>query len=196
MASVWRDLRGILGSIFAFGIGGPQIKASGTELQARNAADSDFTDMHVQEIILTPSGSAFKLTVQSAALASDQVVTLPAGGTLPTTTGLHKTVILAFTQASGATFTIDADPPPNGTLIEIRVLTDTAAAGGSPTITIGVTGTLARDMAATDNNLKSVGQYVVEEWLALGATPADIIATMVVSAQTFAGRIALTYVLP
>lgn len=195
MANLWRDIRGITGAIFGFGIGNPQIKASGAELQARNTGDTDYADIHGQEIILTPSGSAFKLTLQAPTLASDQVVTLPLAGTVPIQTGLHKTVITAFTQATSSPVTLDAAPPVNGTLIEVRVLVDSAAAGGSPTLSIGVSGTVSRDMATTENNLKAVGQYVDEEWLALGGSPAAIIGTIVVSAQTFSGRIALTYVL-
>lgn len=196
MANLWRDIVGISGGVLQLLIGGVKIKNSSGELQARNSGDTDFADIHAQDIILTPSGSAFKLTVSSPALAADQTLTLPLNGTIPNQTGLHKTIITSFNQGTGATFNLDASPPANGTLIEVRILTDTAAAGGSPTLSVGVSGTPARDMATTENTLKAVGEFVTEPWLALGGSPAAIIATMSASAQTYAGRAALTYVMP
>lgn len=195
MASVWEDLRGTVLNIFGIGIGNPQIKASGTELQVRDSTDADYADMHVQEIILQKAGSAFKMTVGSPTLGSDATVTLPLTGTIPNQTGLHYTKITSFNQASGATFTLDSAPPVSGTLIEVRTIVDVAASASNPTLSIGVSGTPARDQATTENNLRSAAQFVTEPWLAMGGSPAAIIATLSAASQTFSGRIALTYVL-
>jgi hypothetical protein len=197
MANVWRDLRGILGNILGFGKDGFNLKNASGVAQFRNNADSGWADVEVEDVLIHSSNSAFYAQLQApAGLASNQTYILPlAGATIPTTTGLHFSKITSFTQATSSPLTLDAAPPANATLAKVRVMVDTAAAGGSPTITVGISGTPARDMAATENNLKAVGQYIVEPMLALGGSPGAQIGTIVVSAQTFIGRIELEYIL-
>lgn len=93
---------------------------------------------------------------------------------------------IAFTQATTSPATIFT--PENGEIVtEVIVEVTTAAGGGSPTLAIGVSGTTGAYMATTENNLKEVGVYDVEPMVVNSA--AAIIATIVVSAQTFVGKI-------
>lgn len=197
MASVWRDIRGVLGGILQFAIGGFNLKNVSGVAQFRNAADSAWADVEVEDVLIHSGNSTFKAILQAPpGLASDQTYVLPpAGATIPTTTGMHFSKIVPFTQATSSPVTLDSAPPANATLAKVRVVTDTAAAGGSPTISIGVSGTPALYMTTSENNLKAVGQYIVEPFVALGGSPSNPIATIVVSSQTFVGRIELEYIL-
>lgn len=197
MGNVTRQLRRILDSIVQFGgFSGFQLKNSSAVMQVRNAADNDFTDAEVKTLLVHGPNGTFKVIITAASgLAADQTVTLPSGGTIPNNSGLHVSKIVSFTQATASPFTIDAAPPANGTLNYVRVAVDTAAGGGSPTLSIGITGTTSKYQASTDNDLKQAGQYIVDNFEALGGSPAAIIGTLAASGQTFAGRVELGYIL-
>jgi len=99
----------------------------------------------------------------------------------------------AFTQATSSPITIVT--PTNGEIVrKVIVEVTTAAAAGSPTISVGVSGTVEAYMAAAENNLKEVGVYEVEPMVSNAA--AAIIATIVVSAQTFVGKVTVVFGLP
>ena len=197
MANIWRDIRGILGSIFQLGIGGPNLKNSSGVIQARNAADSGWADVEVENILLHGSNGTYKVILEApAGMTGDLTLTLPGTTTtIPSSSGMHVSKITSFTQATSSPLTLDAAPPVNGTLAKVRIMVDAAASGGSPTFAVGVSGTPARDMATTENNLKATDQYLVEPMRALGGSPAAIIGTIVVSGQTFVGRVQLEYIL-
>jgi hypothetical protein len=197
MADITRQLRRILDTIVQFGgFAGFQLKNASAVMQVRNAADSDFTQAEVKEAWIHGTNATFKVILTApAGLAADQTVTLPAGGTVPATTGLHVSKIVSFNQATSSPLTVDAAPPANATLNQVRVAVDTAAAGGTPLISIGVSGTTGLYMGTGDNSLKAAGQYINDNFVALGGSPAAIIATIVPSGQTFSGRIELEYIL-
>lgn len=98
----------------------------------------------------------------------------------------------SFTQATSSPLTIFT-PPANARLSKLVVKVDTAASGGSPTLSIGVSGTVARDMDTTENNLKATGIYEVAPFTDVGSSPAAVIVTIVPDAQTFTGRIWVYY---
>ena len=195
--TIWREISGILGGVLQFTLSGFRLKNNSGVAQFRNAGDTGWADAEVEDLHIHSTNATFKATLQApAGLASDQVYVLPlVGTTIPSSSGMRVSKIVSFTQASSSPLTLDT-PVANATLAEVRTIVDSAAAGGSPTLSIGVSGTPARDQATTDNNLKAVSQYVTEPFLALGASPGAIIATIVASAQTFSGRIVLTYILP
>jgi hypothetical protein len=97
-----------------------------------------------------------------------------------------------FTQATASPLTIFT-PPANAIIREVAVQVTTPAAGGSPTISIGVAGTVERDMAASESDLKTTAIYRVSPMTAVGASPAAIIATLVPSGQTFTGKVFVIY---
>lgn len=196
MGAITRELKRVINGITQWGLTGFNLKNSAGVAQIRNAADNDWADIEVQDVLIHSSNGTFKARLVVGTLSGDIDINLPLLAGSIVAAGVNYSKILAFTQATAATFTIDAAPPANGTLVYVRVVVDTAAAGGSPTLQIGVAGTLGRDMATTDNNLKEVGQYITENFLSLGGSPGAIIGTLVVSAQTFTGRIELNYRMP
>ena len=197
MANVTRQLRRILDTIVQIGgFAGFQLKNAAAVKQVRNAADNDFSDIEVKQTLNHGPNAAFKVILTApAGLAADQTVTLPLTGTIPSSSGMHISKIVSFSQASSSPLTLDSTPPANATLDQVRVAVDTAAASGSPTLSIGVSGTPGQYMATTDNNLKEQGQFLTDPFVALGASPAAIIATLAAAGQTFAGRIELRYIL-
>jgi len=197
VGNVTRQLRRILDTIVQIGgFAGFQLKNAAAVMQVRNAADNDWAHAEVKDVLIHSANGTFKVILQAAAgLAADQTVILPASGTIPSSSGMHVSKIVAFTQASGSPLTIDAAPPANATLDHVRIAVDAAAAAGSPTISVGTSGTPALYMATADSNLKEAGQVINDNFVALGASPAAIIATIVASAQTFSGRIELRYIL-
>lgn len=197
MGNVTRQLRRILDTIVQFGgLTGFQLKNSSAVMQVRNAADSAFTDAELAQLLVHGANATFKATVTVPTLAGDVTITLPLlpGGGIGFS-GMHVSKIVAFTQASSSPLTVDSAPPPNATLNYVRVAVDVAASGGSPTLAVGITGTTGLYQATTDNNLKEAGQFITDNFVALGATPSAIIATLAASAQTFSGRIELGYIL-
>lgn len=99
----------------------------------------------------------------------------------------------AFTQATSSPLTIVT--PTNGEIVrKVIVEVTTAATAGSPTISVGVSGTTNAYMDTTENNLKEVGVYEVEPMVSNSA--AAVIATIVVSAQTFVGKVTVIFGLP
>lgn len=197
MANLWQDIRGILGGILGLGLTGPNLKNSSGVVQVRNNADSGWADIEVEDVLIHSTNGTNKVILSAAAgLAGDVTITLPSTtSSIPSSTGLHYSKVVAFNQATSSPLTLDSAPPANAILEKVRVVVDTAAAGGSPTISVGVSGTPALYSATTDSNLKAVGQYIVDPFVALGGSPAAIIATIVASSQTFVGRIELSYIL-
>lgn len=101
----------------------------------------------------------------------------------------------SFTQATSSPLTIFT-PPANSLITKVQVQVEGAAAAGAPTISVGVSGTVERDMEAADVDLKTVGIYEVTPMTSVGGTPAAIIATITPDSQTFSGTVRVWYVLP
>lgn len=194
MGAITRELTRVINGITQWGLAGFKLKNSSGVAQIRDSDDAGFADIEVEDVLIHSANATFYVRLLApSGLAGNIDVTLPSTAVIIAPFGVNYSKIVSFTQATSSPLTIDATPPVNGTLVYARLVVDTAAAGGSPTISIGVSGTPARDMATTDNNLKEVGQYLIENFLALGGSPGAIIATIVPSAQTFTGRIELNY---
>lgn len=99
----------------------------------------------------------------------------------------------SFTQATSSPITVVT--PTNGEIVS-RVIVEitAAAAAGSPTIAVGVSGTTGAYMATTENNVKEVGVYEVEPMVSNAAAP--VIVTITPSAQTFTGIVTVFFGLP
>lgn len=107
----------------------------------------------------------------------------------------EQMVDTSFTEATSSPLTVFT-PAANATLTRVQVTISAAAAGGSPTLSVGVVGTVERDMAATECDLKTVGCYEVCPNTDVTGTPGTVIATITPSAQTFTGIIRIWYVNP
>lgn len=97
----------------------------------------------------------------------------------------------ANTDTTLALFT----PAANAIITKCQIEVTTAGSAGSPTISIGVAGIVARDMATTESDLKTVGLYEVHS-NTVTTTSLAMIATVVASAQTFTGFVRVWYVNP
>ena len=141
------------------------------------------------------------------AIPSSEIITVVAGGqtfsgtvyvfyNVPSQlTGRSGLTKLSFTEATSSPYVLLN--PPNGTTIsEVICVVDTAAAGGSPTLSVGVSGTVDRDFKTTDNDLKTAGIYTYQPMTECGNNAAPIIMTLVVDSQTFIGRIYIRYIIP
>jgi hypothetical protein len=99
---------------------------------------------------------------------------------------------LSFTQATSSPALL-LDPPNGSVITKVVIVVDTVASSGAPSCSVGISGTVARDMGITDSNLKVIGTYIVEPYTACGTDGANISLTITPDSQTFAGRCYLHY---
>jgi hypothetical protein len=101
---------------------------------------------------------------------------------------------LAFGSSSPVTmFTL----PANGYISKIEFNVDTAFNGTAPTASIGIAGTTSKYMAATQVDLKTVGQYEVNPGIIPGgSTEALIITYAADSSSAGAARVVVHYAVP
>lgn len=195
-----------------FQIGIVRLKDSSGVMQMRNAADSAYVALAALNVRVQGSNATNAVVLAApAALGSDLTITLPpdvgASGYVLQTDGAGTTVwaavttnsdlvqVESFTEATSSPLTIFT-PPANAILTDIVIDVSVAAGGGSPTVSVGVSGTVARDMATTENDLKTVGRYQANPDTAVGGSPAAVILTIVPSSQTFTGKVYVKYTNP
>lgn len=209
----WRKLRGIIGGMIQLGIGGPNLKNNAGVVEVKNAADSAYANLYARDIQLN-DGDTNRVAIKSAALSANWDWTLPpddgspsqvlqtdgAGVTIWATVagGTDKptvdTTSLAFGTGSPLTmFTL----PANAVISFVKIIVDTAFNGTAPTVSIGVSGTVSKYMAATEVDLKTVGVYEVDPGLAAeGSTNAMIATYAADSSSAGAARILVEYAIP
>ncbi len=210
----WKKIRGIVGTIFQLGLGGPNLKNNSGTIQTRNAADSAFANLHTQELFLNDDDTN-KVTIKAPdALGADYTLELPADDGSPgqalTTNGsgvlewqsvdtgndkiITDTTALAFGSSSPVTmFTL----PANAVIWRIRGIVDTAFNGTAPTASIGISGTTSKYMAANEIDLKTVGIYEVEPGIIpVGSTENLIITYAADSSSAGAARFIVEYSIP
>jgi hypothetical protein len=181
--------------------------ATGATIQVGTAADTDSV-MDTTSIDLMLTGNhIYDPYVSVGSTPSEYLLTVTAGGqtfsgilyvhyAVPSVfTGQGGMVALSFTQATSSPALL-CTPTANAIVTKCVIVTDTAAAGGAPTCSIGVSGTVGRDMATTDSSLLTLGTYIYEPYTACGATPAAISLTITPASQTFAGRAYVFYQVP
>jgi hypothetical protein len=183
-----------------------QLSASGDDIvlnedAAGSGAGRTFTlrrpssGMSEARVIVLPSGNpAVGQALQVASYASGVVtldyLTVAAGNDKVIT----DTTSLAFGDTSPKTmFTL----PANAVVHLVKVIVDTAFNGTAPTLSIGVSGTTSKYMAATENDLKTTGVYEVDPGLTADGTTNAIIATYSAdSSSAGAARIEVSYSIP
>lgn len=131
--------------------------------------------------VLTTDGSTGVLSWQTVASGTDKVVT--------------DTTSIAFGAASPLTmFTL----PANAVVSNVTVVIDTPF-NGTPTLSVGVAGTLSKYLASTQVDLTSAAtvSFEVEPGLASVGTTEAIIATYAAGGATAgAGRLLVAYSIP
>lgn len=222
------DLLGTLGAKFQLGIQGLILKNTGGKIRARNAADNADAPLVGSTIEASGdsltlnedaagSGADFKITISrpGTGMTEDLVLTLPAdkgaaGYTLATdgngnlswqssstASNLEATdtTDLVFGSSSPlAMFTLPAD----AVVLKVQVVIDTPF-NGAPSLSIGITGTLAKYLASTQVDLTAAAGTVFEvsPGLAANGSSENLIATYAAGAASAgAARLLVTYAIP
>lgn len=211
---IWQKLRGTVRTIFQVGLGGPNLKNNSGVLEVKNPSDTAYSNIRVNDLVLSDDDTN-KLTLRTPAnLASDYFLEFPADDGSPSQVlstdgsgvlswqtlagGTDKptvdTTSLAFGTASPlALFTL----PANAVINWVKVIVDTAFNGTAPTLSIGISGTLSKYMAATEVDLKTAGVYEVDPGLAsVGSTEALIATYAADTSSAGAARILIEYEIP
>jgi hypothetical protein len=186
------DLIGTLQSYLR--IGTIQVKNDTGVVRMRNAADSanvPLTASVIAAIAADGKRSGFSVpegmsadvdyVMPAADGASGQVLSSDGSKTLSwqTVATAQNTVkeqieTIAFgTSSPVAMFT----PPANARILKVVVDVETAFNGTAPTLSVGVAGGTSRYMGATENLLKTVGQYEVTPMYEEDGTPDEVIIT-------------------
>ena len=185
---LFQNIIGIMGDVFQ--LGGPtggKLKNSAGIIMFRNAADSAYTTIQALGARFTNGAGANKVWVSNASGdGSWQDLSAISGeGSLQD----------AFTQATSSPIAMGTIPA-NAVITRTWVSPSVAAGGGSPSIVIGVAATPALYMAATESSLLAVNDYVKDQVTPVGASPVSVIATIVVSGQTFTGTVGIEWETP
>lgn len=201
-------LRGTLQNIFGIGgTAGINIKNSSGIMQARNGADNNWASMEGRDMRVHGTNPTNYAGFQAGAGMSGSVI-----WSLPLTDGSSNQVLgtngagtliwlsgaggsgdnrfeLAFDETTGTQdiFT----PTDNDKIVRIVVVVDTSAAGGSPSLVIGVSGDTSRYVTAADAPL-TLGNNTIFEIILdedVGTTPPAIQAVVTGGGQVFSGTI-------
>lgn len=207
-----KKIRGISNTLFRLGIGGPQIKNASGVVEIRNSADSAYADTRVRKVIISDGdeevtievpeldGSyTFKLPANDGSPA--QVLSTDGSGNLTWETvasGNDKEITDTTSLAFGTSSPLSMfNLPANAVINWVKVIVDTAFNGTAPTLSIGITGTTSKYMAATELDLKTTGIYEVDPGLpADGSTNALIATYSADSSSAGAARILVGYSIP
>lgn len=206
-------LAGTMKTLFQVGgPSGPAIKNNAGVLDIRNAADSAWADLEAKSIkvlgtngvtgvkLASPSGlgASLTLTLPNSVGGAGQFLQTDGSGGLNWSSAQSNadlTDVTTVTQASTSPLAMFT-PPANAIIREVWINVTVAAAGGSPTLSVGTSGNPALYVATGDNDLKSANLYVIPVFASVGALPAQLIATIVPSAQTFSADIYVIYTNP
>ena len=228
MASIWQDLIGTTKAFFRIGFTGPRLKNSSGNLLIRNAGDSADVEATMLKLNISGnaldinsdaagSGADWKYTLQrpssgmSAAVtltlpvddgSPDQVLKTDGSGALSWTSAASTeaddkidTTTLAFDSTSPvAMFTL----PANAIIEKIQVIIDTAF-DGTPSASVGISGTVSKYLASTDIDLTQAAGTVFEIHpgvAAPGGTEALIITYAAGSATAGSARFLVFYAIP
>lgn len=205
------DFIGTLRDYILIGLG-VRLKNNSSVFEIRNNGDTAFINTGMHSVEIHGSNASNKVTLTAPAdlsgnvsftlMSADgspgQFIKTDGSNNLSFADSSSNGILAAdtdFTQASSSPLSL-LTPPANSIIVEIIVKVTSAASGGSPTLSIGVSGTVERDMAASEINLKAVGNYHVSPETEVGETPAAMIATITPDSQSFAGKIIVCYSTP
>lgn len=224
--ALWADLKGTTQA--TYNIGGHILKAITGGLAFRNAADSADEKVQASQfeangdigLIVNAdaagTGADWKITLQrpTSGMTANYTLTFPiddgtpsqvlstdgsgvlswvsAGSTAPNIA--VDTTNLAFN--SGTTVTLFSTPA-NAIINKVQVVIDTAF-NGTPTVTVGISGTTAKYMGSGQNNLNGTAGDIYESNPGLAATAGEaLIATYSAGgASAGAARILVWYEVP
>lgn len=224
----WQDIVGTTRSFFRIGLTGPRLKNSSGNVLFRNAGDSADVEATMSKLNVSGnaidlnsdaagSGADRKYTLQrpSSGMSADVTLTLPVddgspdqvlktdgSGVLSWTSAAATdaddkidTTTLAFDSTSPVSmFTL----PANAVIEKIQVIIDTAF-DGTPTASVGISGTVSKYLASTDLDLTQAAGTVFEVHpgvAAPGGTESLIITYAAGSATAGSARFLVFYAIP
>lgn len=224
---IWSDLLGTTNAFFKLGLSGVRLKDSSGNLLVRNSGDSADAELtaskvkvsgDVVEINSDAAGAAadWKYTLQrpAAGMTAPVVITLPvddgtagqvlqtdgngvtswvSAGTTAANDKLDTTALVFNSSSTVAMFTTGA-----ADVIEyFEIVVDTAFNGTSPSMSVGISGTVSKYVASTQVDLATVGKYVVHSNLvAQGAESLVITFTAAGGASAGAARVIAHFAQP
>jgi hypothetical protein len=225
----WTDLVGTVSGYVRLGLTGVRLKNDAGNLVLRDPADSTDANLTAGRVNISGNalelnsdaiggGDDWKMTLNRpvSGMTSDVALTLPvgagtagyalltdgtgtlswgaAGNTAPCAT--MDTTTVAFDSVSPVSaFTL----PANAIVDEVEVVIDTTFNGTSPQLSVGISGTTAKYMGATGNDLKAAAgtRYVAHpNEPAVGTTEAIIITYAADSSSAGSARVLVTYSVP
>lgn len=171
----WTDDDGVSGSRRGVNVG----SVAGTSVPfdvglGDNLPDADTV---VQAAVVQVFATSFEGNDMTALVASADSTK----ATIVLKSTLTDDTALAFGTSSPATaFTL----PANAIVSQVKVTVHTAFNGSAPTLSVGISGTVAKYMGTGDNDLKTVGVYTFEPGLQAKETTDSIILTYVADSST------------
>ena len=210
LARFLSDAVGTLSTYFR--IATVRLKDASGILQVRDSADSAFAKMDTHTVGFQGANPSYQVSLTApSGLSADYDAVLPAtdgsnGQVLKTdgsgnwswTDAVSNAELcqeLVFDEATSSPATIFT-PPNNAVLTRCQIQVTAAAAGGSPTVSIGVAGTVERDMATAESDLLTGALYEVQPMTDVGGSPGAVILSITPDSQTFDGEARVWYVIP
>jgi len=226
---LWTDLVGTVAGYIRLGLTGVRLKNDSGNLAIRNAADGADAAITASKLNVSGdvvdlnsdaagSGADWTYTLQrpssgmSAAVtltlpvddgSPDQVLSTNGSGALSWVSAgstASNATVDTTTVAFGASSPVSAFTlPANAVVDEVEVIVDTAFNGTAPQLSVGVSGTTAKYMGATSNDLKATaGTRFVSHpnEPAVGTTEAIIVTYAADSSSAGSARVLVTYSVP
>ena len=173
--SLWLKLRGTIETILQIGLGGPQVKNNGGNLEMRNPTDTGFVIARGATPVAA-NDLATKAYVDSGAVIAD-------GGV--------QEIRFAITNAAAQNSTTQI--PNNAIVVDAELDIVTPYSGGA-TITVGNAGTPALLMGTGDNNPQAAGLYQVHQDTSYTGGPATVLVTVAGAPAAGAGFCIVRYI--
>jgi len=190
-----------------------RLKNNSGVMESRNEDDSAYAVFGAHTLNVHGSNASYKAQIKAAAgSAADVSITLPAsapvaGQALIATDGdgntewgspasnAELTQSVAYTQATSSPATIFT-PPADAIITQVINRVKTAAGGAGASVSVGVSGTVERDMDADESVMTAARVYTVSPMTEVGGTPGAMLLTITPGGQTFEGLLIVKYTNP
>ncbi len=227
--SKFLDFLGTSLSKFQIAIGGVTLKNSSGTLLVRNPADNADAAITASQLLNSGDSLILNSDAANTSTDRSITLARPAAGmsasytfTLPPNVGTANYVLqtdgsgtTTWVANSGATNQLTTDTtslafgtvspltlftlPANAVVEAVRVIIDTAFTGGTPSLSVGISGTTSKYLSSTQIDLTAAAQSIFEVYpgrAAVGTTEALIATYAANSASVGAARIEIDYVVP
>lgn len=173
--SLWAKIIGTIETKFQLGLGGPQWKANGGVIEARDSADAAMVKIRA----LDPAGATDVAT-------KNYVDTGTLGGSVRQ---------ISFALTNGASQSSATQIPANAVVLKVQLEITTPYSGGA-TISVGQSGSTSLLMGTTDSNPQAAGIYEVGEDVAWGVSALAVLVTVAGAPAAGVGKCIVNYTTP